>query len=150
MGDTNDLSLAMWLLCGIRPGTALQLAPLTVVPSDYKADYPAALDEKRAREAVVRVLQTDSDERTAVLKALAALFSPVPTGHPFAEKIIELKYRSEGKPAKARRNQAICIAVEGLHEHAGLSYNKAYARIAKAHHLTPQTIKDIYLEWRKN
>jgi hypothetical protein len=147
MSNSDDLSLAMWLLCGIRPSTAVQLAPVIVVPT-YQPDYPEGNDEKKAREAIVRLLKTDSAERVVLIDTLAALFDPE-TNHPFVTKKFVLAHRKEGAPAKARRNAAICMAIEGLHEFMGLSYESAYERIADKHGLSIQTIKDIFLNWRK-
>jgi hypothetical protein len=171
MSNSDDLRLAMWLLCGIRPDIAKAaeaklrkgapdqaanelsdrepIAEGLMIVGDYEPDYPQAADERKARQAVARVLKTDSPGRDLVIDALAALFDPGKTTHPFAKKIIELKHRGEGMPAKENRNDAICMAIEGLHQHAGLSYEQAYKRIAKSYGRSVLTVKDMFLDWRK-
>ena len=150
-GGVGDPAGSVPSPCWRRPGTAEQLTPRLMVVPSHTADYPreGSADEKRAREAIVRLLQTDSAERAVVIDVLAALINPKPGVHPFVDRKIVFAYRKEGSPAKTRRNAALCVLIEGLHEFVGLSYQKAYQRVADKHGLNAQTIKDLRRKWRK-
>jgi hypothetical protein len=165
----RDMDLAMWLLLGMNPndipkidinqlilpalrrpaGGRIVITPDGRTLLDYEPNYPLGADEKKAREAVARLLLNDymGDVGARVYhevlcRVLAELFGSNGRG-----KKIVLEHRREGAPELTDRNEVIYAEVQSMSQ--TMSNNRAYEMVAKKRGLTAATVKRICLNWRR-